>query len=263
MMRNLRFIKELIKLRMSRLMMFRLGFFGPFFVDGTLFIVQLIVFQAIYSNVDTIGGFGRGEMIIFIGTFSLINALNMVIYFFGVITIPDKIRSGDLDLYLTKPVNPLLRITFENVNPGSIPLLIFSVAIIIYGVNACDIQVSILRVVGYLGFVLIMTVLFYDVEVIIRTITFFVISAVNLTRLEDAGIELCMKMPGTILKGVFKILFYCILPYGVMATIPTQYLTGTISREGILFGVAIVVIFTVFTLSFWRWGVKHYNSASS
>ena len=104
--RNIKFIYELIKLRFQHLMMFRLGFWGPFFVDGSLFVIQLIVFQAIYANVDTIGPWGKGEMVIFIGTFSLVNAVNMVVYFFGVNGISGKIRNGDIDLYLTKPVSP-------------------------------------------------------------------------------------------------------------------------------------------------------------
>lgn len=263
MIRNIKFIKELIKLRLSHIMVFKLGFFGPFFVDGSLFLVQLMVFQAIYSNVDKIGTWGKGEMIIFIGTFSLINALNMIIFFFGVLTIPDKIKNGDLDLYLTKPINPLLRITFEKVNPGSIPLLFMSICIIAYGIKIGGIVISVSNVLLYLFFVLLMTILWYDLEVIIRTISFFVISTVNITRVEDVGLDLCMKIPGVVFKGVYKFVFYVILPYGIMATIPTQSLTGTITQGEILYGMVIVTVFTILTLLFWKIGLKHYDSASS
>ena len=128
--RNLRFVWLLIKLKMSHMMVFRLNFFGAFFADGMLFLVQLLTFNIIFGQVDSIGDWGRGEMLIFIGTFSMINGLNMLIYFFGVIGIPEKIQSGDLDHYLTKPVNPLFRITFEKVNLGSAPLLLLSGAIV-------------------------------------------------------------------------------------------------------------------------------------
>lgn len=60
-------------------------------------------------------------MILYIGTFSLINAVSMTICFFGLNGIPGKVQSGELDLYLTKPVSPLFRLTFENISPGSIP----------------------------------------------------------------------------------------------------------------------------------------------
>ena len=78
--KNLRFIFTLLKLKFSRMMVFRFDFFGAFFVDSSLFILQLLMFEAIYSSVDSIGGFRRGDMIIFIGTFSLINAINIGIW---------------------------------------------------------------------------------------------------------------------------------------------------------------------------------------
>lgn len=146
--KNFRVIKALIKLRFQNLMMFRLGFFGPFFVDGTLYVVQLLAMQAIYSHVDQIGTWDKGKMILFIGTFSMINAVNMTIYFFGLNRIPSKIQNGDMDLYLTKPVSPLLRITFERVNPGSMPLIIFSGVVIYYGISIGNIEVTACQVIS-------------------------------------------------------------------------------------------------------------------
>ena len=93
--KNWRVLRELFYLRFHGLAVFRLDFFAPFFVDGSLFLIQLLAFGVVYSNVETIGSWGRGEMILYIGTFSLLNAVNMTIYFFGVIRIPHKIRSGE------------------------------------------------------------------------------------------------------------------------------------------------------------------------
>ena len=42
--KNFRVLRELFRIRFQHLMLFRLGFFGPFFVDGSLFAVQLMVF---------------------------------------------------------------------------------------------------------------------------------------------------------------------------------------------------------------------------
>ena len=262
--RNLRFILMLIKMKLSHMMVFRLNFFMVFFADGTLFLMQLLTFEAIYSQVETIGGWSRGQMIIFVGTFSIINALNMLIYFFGVVDIPGKIKRGDLDQYLTKPVNPLLRLTFESINPGSIPLVILSVLIVSYGVSAEGLKVSPPIVCGYTVLVIIMTVLWYDMEVLLRSIPFFlVISADGIMRIEDPLLELNFKVPGILFKGFFRILFYFIFPYGIMSTVPTQFLTRSITLPGVLTAVLTAVIFTVFTLWFWRFGLRRYKSASS
>lgn len=261
--KNCRVLKELIRIRFQRLMMFRLGFWGPFFVDGSMFLIQLLVFRAVYSNVDRIGSWGQGEVILYIGTFSLLNAVNMVVYFFGVIGIPDKIRRGEMDLYLTKPVSPLLRISFENINPGSLPLVAFSLAIIVYGVHRAGLRPDIRDILAFCFWVFLMQILYYDMEVIIRSAAFYLVTNAKLEQLEDAGLELCMKLPGVALYGVYKFFFYCILPYGVMATLPVQRMIGEMSPRLAVFGVGIVCVFTAITVLLWKHGVRHYNSAGS
>lgn len=261
--RYLKILKELIRLRFQNLMMFRIGFFGPFFVDGSLFVVQLIVFQAVYGNVDKIGNWGSGEMILYIGSFSLLNAVNMVIYFFGVIGIPGKIKSGEMDLYLSKPVSPLFRLTFENINPGSIPLVIMSLIIIAYGVKKSSVDITASHVLSYIWWMFLMQILYYEMEVIIRSVSFYFVSNARLDQLEEAGIDLCMKLPGIAFYGIYKVIFYCILPYGIMATFPVQSLIGEMTPKIAVFGCAIVLLFTCLMSCLWKNGIKHYNSASS
>ena len=261
--RNLKFILLLIKLKLSRMMVFRFSFFGAFFADSTLFLIQLLTFSAIYAHTDSIGGWGRGQMIIFIGTFSLINALNMWIYFFGVVDIPDLIKRGDLDQYVTKPINPLFRLTFENMNPGSFLLVIMSIFIVGYGVSEYGIAPSLPLTLGYGVLVLLMTLLWYDMEIILRTLPFFVISANGIMQLEGHLIILNFKVPGILYKGMFKIIFYFIFPYGIMSTVPTQLLSGALTAQGLTHALLISFAFTLFTFWFWRLGLKNYKSASS
>lgn len=261
--KNFRVLRELVRIRFQSLMMFRLGFFGPFFVDGSLFAVQLMVFRAVYSNVDKIGSWGEGEMILFIGTFSLINAVGMVFYFFGILQLPEKIRGGGLDLYLTKPVSPLLRLTFEKINPGSIPLLLMSLVIIGYGIGKAEIMANAGGIFLYLGWVALMIVLHYDMMVLIRCVCFFLVTNARLEQLEEAALDLCMKLPGIAFYGIYRILFCFLLPYGLMATLPVQSILGEMGWRTALEGCAVVAVFTGMTAFVWKQGLRHYNSASS
>lgn len=261
--RNYRTVKVIIGLRMQNLMMFRLGFFGPFIVDGTLFGIQLFMFRAIYGHVDAVGGWDSGKMVLFIGTFSMINAVNMVVFFFGLNEIPDRIRTGDLDLYLTKPVHPLLRLTFEKMNPGSVPLLILSLAIIGYGVSLEAEPPSGKAVMSYLFWVLLMTVLWYEVELLIRLMSFFVVSSASLIQVEEVGLEMCMQIPGVVFQKGFRVLFWGILPYGIMATFPVMALTGEGFRGMTAYGIGITVVFGMIAAVVWKKGLEHYHSVSS
>jgi ABC-2 type transport system permease protein len=243
--------------------MYKISFWGPFLVDGSLFLVQVLAFHAIYSQVYSIGNWSQGNMVIFIGSFSLINAINMTIYFFGVNSIPEKIKSGELDLYLTKPTNVLLRLTFEQVNLGAVPLIFLSIGIVLYGCSLQGLTLTVGSIATYAISILFMSVLYYELEVIIRTTAFFFISADGATQLEDCGLELCMQIPGTLFYGVYKIIFYIILPYGIIATYPTLLLAGRLSIGMLVHGVSVVVIFFVLMIALWRMGLRHYNGINS
>lgn len=255
-------IAMLVRMKLSHRMVFRLGFFGAFFVDGSLLLSQVFLFHTIYAQVGGIGGWSQGEMLIFIGTFALLNAISMTLCFFGVLTIPQKIISGELDLYLTKPMNPLLRLTFEHVDMGSFPLVFLSIGIVAHGVSVMGVQVPLLRVLGYVALVLLMAVLYYDVELLLRILPFFFPSMQQAWRLEEL-LEMNMRLPGTLFQGVWKVLFYLVLPYGLMATVPAQCLTGALRWQGLLYAVGLVLCFTVGTLWLWRAGLRSYRSASS
>lgn len=261
--KNGRILRELIRIRLQGLMMFRLGFFGPFFVDGSLFAMQLLVFRIVYSNVERIGSWDEGEMILFIGTFSLINAVGMVVYFFGICQLPEKIKKGELDLYLTKPVSPLFRLTFEKINPGSVPLAFMSLCIIGYGVSKMGITPDAGRVFAYLGWVLMMTLLHYDMMVLIRCVCFYLVTNARLEQLEDASLELCMKLPGIAFYGIWRLIFCFLLPYGLMATLPVQSMGGKMGLRTALQGLAVTAVFTLLTVFVWREGVRHYNSGGA
>lgn len=261
--RNLKIMYMLLKMKLQRNMAYRLSFFGVCFADGSLFLMQILMFSAIYSQVESIGGWDRNQMLLFIGTFSLLNALNMALYFFGVISIPHKIKSGELDLYITKPVNTLFHLSFENMDMGSVPLVFASIGIILYAAVNMDTGVTALTVIGYIFLVMIMLVLYYDMEVILRTIPFFVIQSTSIERFEEGVLTLCMRIPGILFKGAFKVLFYLILPYGIMATIPTQFFSGMLSPAGFIYSITVVAVFTAFTMAFWKFGLRNYKSTGS
>lgn len=262
-MRQIRLIWHLFVMKLKRNMAFRFSFFNGFFVDGSMFALQLATFSAIYANVDTIGGWARGETMLFVATFSMVNALNMLLFFFGLNGLADKIKSGDLDNYLTKPLSPLVRLSFENIDMGSLPLVALSVILIIYAVGELNAPVSAGRVIAYAGMTALMTVLWYDIMLLLRSLPFFVISAGAALNIENALLDMAMKIPGSAFRGVSKVVFMFILPYGLIATVPVEVITGMLSPAAIVYSIAIVALFTCLALYAFKTGVKHYKSASS
>lgn len=69
----------------------------------------------------------------------------------------------------------------------------------------------------------------------------------RMEQLEEAGIDLCMKLPGIAFHGIYKVIFYLILPYGIMATLPVQSMIGEMNLRTAAYGICVVMLFTGIT----------------
>ena len=261
--RYFKFCGMLLKFKLSRQMVYGFNFWAAFFVDLTVFLIQIAVFSAIFLQVDTINGWNRYQMIFFVGTFTIIDSLYMATYFFGVIGIPEKVQSGKLDIYLTKPVNPLFLVSFENMDFGSLLLTIPGMMMIGYSVVNLGITLSLPKIIGYLALLIMMLILMYDLMVLVRSAAFWFTSINSLQEFENEMVYFSFRIPGVVFKGFTKLVFYIILPYGLMATIPTQFFTGLLDMRGWLMTMAVCGVFTFISQFVWRKGLARYASASS
>ncbi|HPU22361.1 MAG TPA: ABC-2 family transporter protein [Thermoclostridium caenicola] len=261
--RHLRLIKMFFSFRMSNQMIYRASFWTAFFVDVSLFMIHLAVFQTLFFNVDSINGWSKYQMVFFVGTFTLIDGLEMWLYFFGVTGIPMKIREGKLDIYLTKPVNTLFWLTFENMDIGSAFICIPGIIMIVTASINLGIRITLWKVLGYILLLILMLLLLYSLMLIIRSLSFFFIKTGALDELEGELISICFRVPGVVFRGITKLILYVLLPYALIATIPTQFFTDVLSGGMWLLVLGVVTAFVLLSRWIWRMGLRRYGSASS
>jgi ABC-2 type transport system permease protein len=256
-------LTTLFRCRVSRQMMYRLSFWTAFWVDLLIFLIQLLTFYTIFRQIDTIGGWGLPHMAIFLGTFTMLDSLYMCTYFFGVINIPEKIRTGMLDLYLTRPVNSLFLLSVEGLDFGSILLTIPGFMMVVWGVRELGIQVTLGLVAGYVLLFLMMYLLMYCLMVVLRVSAFWLVRANAARELEDTLVQFSFRVPGVVFRGAWKVLLYVLLPYGLMATFPAQFLTGGLHLRHWLLAFGVLGGFLFLTRLLWQVGLRRYGSASS
>ena len=184
-------------------------------------------------------------------------------YFFGVLSLPDKIRTGQLDLYLTKPTNALFLLSFEQMDFGSIILTIPGILIVVWGAVRLPSPVTFWMVLGYILFLTIMYILMFFLMVLVRIPAFWFTRLTVFDHLEGALVEFSYRVPGVLYKGVWKFILYILLPYGLMATLPTQMLAGEVRWMHWVLVCGVLAIFWLLTEVVWRFGLSRYNSASS
>ncbi len=261
--KKIRIMLTLLRCRVSRQMMYRLSFWTAFMIDLSFFLIQLIIFATIFNQIDTIGEWTMPHMAIFVGTFTMLDALYMCTYFFGVLAIPDKIRSGALDLYLTRPVSALFLLSVESMDFGSILLTIPGFFMVSWGVHELGIRVTAGLIAGYLLLFAGMFLLMYCVMVVLRVTAFWLVRINAFNEMENVLVEFAFRVPGVVYQGIWKLVLYVLLPYGLMATIPTQFLTGGMRLQHWLLAGGVLAGFWVGMGLLWQAGLRRYGSASS
>jgi ABC-2 type transport system permease protein len=264
--RNLRAIAALLSARLARSASEAGSFWSAFVVDSLVFAIQAAVFWVIYLNVDDIGGWDKWRSVFFVGTFTLVDGLYMSLYFFGILGIPSAIATGRLDLYLAKPFDPLLHLAFERFNPGSLFLSLPALALIALSASALGWTPSLAAVLGYLAAIALMLVLVFDLMVLARAPAFRFkrIGAIN--AMESALFEFAFRVPGSAYKGGLRILFRVVLPYGLIATFPTEVFFGGSRGLGVgawAGAVGVTAVFTVLARAAWKSGLSRYEGTGS
>jgi ABC-2 type transport system permease protein len=263
MIKTIRILWTLLRCRISRQMMYRLSFWTAFWVDLIYFLIQLATFGAIFSHVEVIGGWTLHHMAIFLGTFTMLDAVYMCTYFFGVLSIPDKVRTGALDLYLAKPVSALFLISVERMDFGSILLTVPGMIMIGWGMQGLGISLTIGLALGYALLFVMMFLLMYSIMVVLRVPVFWLGRVNAFNELEASLVEFAFRVPGVVYRGVWKIILYVLLPYGLMATLPTQFLTGGMQLRHWLLAAGVLAGFWLIMNLLWQAGLRRYSSASS
>lgn len=258
---NLHVIVTLCKMQFSTQMMYRWSFWGAFFADLSLFVIHLVFFSVITQN-GSVGGWGIDQLTVFVGAFTALDGLYMATYFFGIISLPDKIRTGKLDLAIIKPVNTLFYTSFSSLNPGSFFLFFAGLGIVAYGGARLG-ALSFINIIRFLLVFLLMYLLNFSLMVCIRCASFWFVRIHAFHRIEDTFIEFSFKLPMPAIEGLWRIMLFIVLPYGLLANMPASALFGAFGLRSWCLCIGVTAFFLCLAILLWNRGRKRYDSPSS
>lgn len=263
MIRHLRLLLTMVSIRLSRQMMYRASFWTAFFVDTTLFATQLAVFSTLFLSVDGVNGWSREQMVFFVGTFSIVDGLEMFLYFFGILAIPGHVRNGRMDLYLTKPASPLFLTAFEGVDFGSLFIAAPGVLMVAWATARMGITATPLRVIGYLFLLGLMLLLLFHLLLLVRCAAFWTTQTTALGELEEELMGFSFRVPGVVFRGGLRIALFTVIPYAMLATVPTQFFTDGLSLAEWSLALTVTAAFSLLAQTVWRAGLRRYGSTGS
>lgn len=223
----------------------------------------LVFFQAIYLNVNMVAGWSFREIFLLVLSFLTSECLAIItfhrnlFYYF-----PKMLKSGDFDLVLAKPINPLFYSAFRVIDIMDLSSFAFVIFLWIYFFTHFPFAVSISTIFVYI-FALSSGIIFlFSLTLFLASTCFWVLVGQGLGRFFE-GVVRMARYPTNIFNGFLRTFFFYIFPIATIATVPARVLTGVIEIQYLIFAFVFSLILLFFSLKFWNFALRHYSSASS
>jgi ABC-2 type transport system permease protein len=223
---------------------------------------ELLSLGIIFSNTETIGGWGFGELIALLGVFRLVHTMMMALIWPNTEKFNQSIRDGSMDYTLLQPVNSMFLVTFSRIAIWRAWDLILSIVLIIVGVNMSGATATPLSILVFLLLTVSGAIVIYSLWIVLIALTFWFTKFDNnvtiLQALLDAG-----RYPVTVYPVWLRILVTFIIPIAVATTVPLQGLRGELDLSRVLMFTVIGIVSFLIASQVWKRGLKQYSGASS
>ncbi|MGZ3788993.1 MAG: ABC transporter permease [Bacteriovorax sp.] len=240
---------------------YRANFFTRILTDIFWYIAQIITFEVLYKHTDKIGDWNLYQMRVFLGLLFVIDALYMIFIHENLENMSEKVRKGDLDLLLAKPVDSQFMITLQKANTAIIGNLILGVSWLFHSLHG-------LSDFNYLRLFWLLLLIPCSLSVIYSLRFIFSATAVIFTRSENLQFlwwqvyRIGMR-PDSMYFPWFKWIILTVIPVGVIVSIPARALLNPPDYLYLLWPLFLVPILLYLTHRFWKYALKFYSSASS
>jgi ABC-2 type transport system permease protein len=211
------------------------------------------------SSSNGIAGYSKDQVLFFMATYTLVDTLSQFL-FRNVYTFRQLVVSGDFDMLLTKPINPLFRVLAGGPDPIdliTIPPIAFLTLYFSSRLNPDPMQV------------IFFTVLLINALIIAMCFHIFVVSIGIITLETDNTIMIYRdltsmgRFPIDIYKEPLKGILTFIVPVSLMMTIPAKGMMGLVTFWGLITSLIFGSVLYILSLCFWKYALTKYTSASS
>ncbi|ANU50034.1 hypothetical protein ADH76_06035 [Enterocloster clostridioformis] len=229
---------------------------------GYVFAKSLYI-VVLFSSGLSINGLEPCQMLMFIGSYTLITGIMDAVFYPNIVAIPEYIRTASLDVMITKPINSLFMSAFRKFDLGlGIPNVLAGSAMIIVSWILSGVAVSVPNILGFVVFCLLGCILTFPILIIPATFSFWMIKSDALLNTIWAMWDF-NNMPMTIYNKIIKAIGIFVLPIFVITNLAPMYVFGILPKIYAIYSFIAIPIFLYISIIFWNFAIKRYSSASS
>lgn len=241
---------------------YRLNIAVKIFTDILWYTAQLSVFEVLFRHAPVISGWTLESTRVFMGVLFVVDALWMLMFSENLDKMSEKVRKGDLDLLLAKPVNSQFMLSTQRMMTAYLGNLVIA---------GCWLAWSLHQLPG--GFEwqrLLLLIITVPCGLIITYSCRFLFSACALIFTKaDSLLHVWYNFyrlgtrPDAIYPPWLRYAVLTIIPVGFIASVPSRLILNAPDLLLISSSVGLATVFLFLSTRFWRFALKRYSSASS
>lgn len=235
------------------------------FFDALLAVVQLGAsigtIGIVFTRTGLLAGWSAGQMLVLIGTYSLITGLRATFLDPSLGDFSEQIRDGRLDVYLLQPANSVLLATITRHAPVATVQSLLGIGVIIAGLHNLATVPSPVAIAGWSLLTLLGLLIGWATSVGLASLAFWA-PRLSLGVLHGAAWEFG-RYPIDIYGRWLRRLLTFGFPVAAITTWPARSLIDGPDLGILLTAVVLATGFTAGTTILWRLGLRRYTGATS
>lgn len=239
---------------------FRTSFILLIFMDLFFYISSLASVSFIFDHVETIGPWGREQLMFYISYMLVIDAIHMMMFSHNFWQLSLYIRKGDLDFILLKPLSSIFSCFFRHFRTPA--LITFPVALfllIYYGIAVDISAIDWMLMPLYLTLSITLIIL---IEFILSTAMFWMVegTGINFLRMQ---MQQLARWPNFVFSDYIRKFLTTIVPVLLVGSAPVQFMYNKSRFELLIVMIVAIIVLTKVLNTLWKVALNNYESASS
>lgn len=252
---------EFSKLSLASQLEYKINFISSVLCEIGYFIIKAMYPVICYQNNIHIGSLNPDKICIIVGTYTLLTGIYMLVYP-AFISLPLKVRTGAVDLIITKPISSQFMLTMTEVDFGlALTNTVGGIGLISFGWQRSGIPLNFVNVLGYTFLVICASLLTYSLFLIPEILSFKLISVDGMNTF-SAAIWDFNNMPMQLYGRGIRFFGLFIFPVFLISNWPGLFIMGELSAAWIAFGVVMTVFWFVVVRLMWKKAIRNYTSAN-
>ena len=247
---------------LKRMLQYRTDFLigaGSFLViqaSGILFIAL------VFAQIPDLNGWSLDEMIFLYGYFQLPRGLDHLLTD-NIWLISSRVRRGDIDRYLLRPINPLFQVIVERFQIEAFGELAIGVILVGYAIPRLSITWTPATIGLALLFIVLGSLIYTSIKLITASIGFWVINSMPIMT-TVYNIADFSKYPTTIFPKLVQALVTYFIPFAFVSFLPATALMNKADSLPILMeSIVAVGVLSFLAYRLWLKGLASYQSVGN